>query len=193
MTRRRAVFLDRDGVLNESVVGRDGIPRPPASVDQFVLIPGVDAACREFHALGFLLVVVSNQPDVARGTQRREVVETMNTRLREMIPLDDIRVCYHDDGDGCDCRKPQPGLLLAAARDLDIDMAASFMVGDRSRDIEAGRRAGCLTILVGDGYGESLSSKPDASLGSLPKAAAWIAERPRLQHGTEGAERRHGS
>lgn len=193
MTRRRAVFLDRDGVLNETAVGSDGVPRPPASVDQFVLIPGVDDACRELHALGFLLVVVSNQPDVARGTQRREVVETINRRLREMVPLDDIRVCYHDDGDGCACRKPQPGLIVDAARDLGIDLTASFMIGDRSPDIEAGARAGCCTILVGDGYGESLSSKPDTKLPSLPKAAAWIAERTRLQHGTEGAGRRHGS
>lgn len=186
MIRRRAVFLDRDGVLNETVVGRDGVPRPPASADQFVLIPGVGDACRELQALGFLLIVVSNQPDVARGTQRREVIETINRRLREMVPLDDIRVCYHDDNDACACRKPQPGLIVDAARDLGIDLTASFMIGDRPRDIEAGERAGCFTILVGDGYGESLSSKPDASLPSLAKAAVWIAERARLQNGAEG-------
>ena len=193
MTLRRAVFLDRDGVLNESVVGGDGIPRPPASVDQFVLIPGVDAACRELRSLGFLLVVVSNQPDVARGTQRREVVETMNTRLREMIPLDDIRVCYHDDSDECECRKPQPGLLLAAAHDWNIDMSASYMVGDRWRDIEAGERAGCRTTLVGDSYGELLSSAPDVSLPSLTEAAVWIAEQERVHNGADGVGRRHGS
>jgi len=186
VTRRRAVFLDRDGVLNESVVGRDGIPRPPAGLDQFVLMRGVDAACRELHALGFLLVVVSNQPDVARGTQQREVVETINTRLREMIPLDDIRVCYHDDRDDCDCRKPRPGMLLAAARDWDIDLAASYMIGDRWRDVEAGSRAGCVTVLIGNGSAQSMSSKPDASVPSLTEAAAWIAERTRLHHGPEG-------
>jgi D-glycero-D-manno-heptose 1,7-bisphosphate phosphatase len=176
VTRRRAVFLDRDGVLNESAVGRDGIPRPPASVDQFVLIPGVDAACRELRSLGFLLIVVSNQPDVARGTQRREVVETINRRLGGMIPLDDIRVCYHDDADDCACRKPKPGLLLAAARDWDIDLAASYMVGDRWRDIEAGSRAGCVTVLIESSSGEALSAEPTVRLGSLVTAAEWIRD-----------------
>ena len=176
MTRRRAVFLDRDGVLNETVVGSDGVPRPPPDPDQLVLLPGVDAACRELHALGFLLVVVSNQPDVARGTQRREVVETMNTRLREMIPLDDIRVCYHDDSDECECRKPQPGLLLAAAHDWNIDMSASYMVGDRWRDIEAGSRAGCMTVLIDNGSNEALSAQPAVRAGSLVTAANWIRD-----------------
>jgi D-glycero-D-manno-heptose 1,7-bisphosphate phosphatase len=193
VTRRRAVFLDRDGVLNKTVVGPDGVPRPPPGPDQFVLLPGVDAACRELHALGFLLVVVSNQPDVARGTQRREVVEAMNEKLRERIPLDDIRVCYHDDVDHCDCRKPQPGMLLAAAQDWGIEMSASYMVGDRWRDIEAGSRAGCRTILVGDGSREPLSMTPDASLPSLARAAVWIAERARQHDGAESVEGRRGN
>lgn len=170
------MFLDRDGVLNESIVGPDGVPRPPASMDQFVLIPGVDAACWELRSLGFLLVVVSNQPDVARGTQRREVVETMNARLREMIPLDDIRVCYHDDGDDCSCRKPRPGMLFAAAYDWNIDMSASYMVGDRWRDIEAGSRAGCATVLIENGSGESLSAEPAVRADSLVSAANWIRD-----------------
>ena len=176
MTRRRAVFLDRDGVLNASTVGRDGIPQPPASVDHFVLMPGVDDACRELQALGFLLIVVSNQPDVARGTQRREAVETINRRLREMVPLDDIRVCYHDDGDDCSCRKPQPGMLLAAARDWDIDLAASYMVGDRWRDIEAGARAGCVTVLINNGFGVAISSEPAVRADSLSTATRWIRD-----------------
>ena len=177
MTGRRAVFLDRDGVLNKSFVGGDGIPRPPASLDQFALIPGADDACRELHALGFLLIVVSNQPDVARGTQRRQVVEAINQRLSETVPLDDIRVCYHDDNDGCMCRKPQPGLLLAAARDWDIDMTSSYMVGDRWRDIEAGSRAGCVTVLIDNGSGEPLSAEPATRADSLFTAAGWIRDR----------------
>lgn len=180
MTPRRAVFLDRDGVLNETVTGGDGIPRPPAGLDQFVLIAGADTACRELQALGFLLVVVSNQPDVARGTQRREVVEAINRRLQELVPVDDIRVCYHDDADGCDCRKPQPGLLQAAARDWDIDMAASYMVGDRWRDVEAGARAGCVTVLIDNGSGETSSAEPAVRVDSLYSAAGWIRERAAL-------------
>jgi D-glycero-D-manno-heptose 1,7-bisphosphate phosphatase len=177
MTRPRAVFLDRDGVLNETVVGPDGVPRPPADLDQFVLMPGADYSCRELKALGFLLIVVSNQPDVVRGTQRREVVETINQRLTELVPLDDIRICYHDDVDDCDCRKPQPGLLLAAARDWDINMAASYMVGDRWRDIEAGSRAGCVTVLIDKGSGEAVSPEPTVRADSLRSATQWIRDR----------------
>jgi D-glycero-D-manno-heptose 1,7-bisphosphate phosphatase len=193
MTLKPGVFLDRDGVINRVVVGADGIPHPPQRVADVVLLPGVEDACDMLRAMGHVLVVVTNQPDVARGTQSRAAVEAINALICNRLGIDHVRVCYHDDSDGCACRKPQPGLIVDAARDLGIDLTASFMVGDRSRDIEAGRRAGCLTILVGDGYGESVSSKPDASLPSLAKAAAWIAERARLQYGAEGEGRRHGS
>ena len=179
MTRRRAVFLDRDGVLNETIVGRDGVPRPPAGLDQFVLIPGVDDACRELHALGFVLIVVSNQPDVARGTQRQEVVETINQWLRETVPLDDIRVCYHDDADACACRKPKPGLLLEAARDWGVDLASSYMIGDRWRDVEAGHGAGCMTILVDSDPPEPVRREPTARVDSFVSATHWICDRGR--------------
>ena len=176
VTGRPAVFLDRDGVLNESFMGPDGVSRPPTSLDEFVLIAGVSDACQALRGLGFLLIVASNQPDVARGTQRREVVEAIHGRLRETVSLDDIRVCYHDDADDCDCRKPRPGLLLAAARHWGIDLASSFMVGDRWRDVEAGRRAGCTTILVDNG-GEPIPSEPTIRLDSLLRAARWIRDR----------------
>lgn len=179
MTGRPAVFLDRDGVLNESLRGPDGLPRPPTSLDEFTLIPGASDACRALRGLGFLLIVASNQPDVARGTQQREVVEIIHQRLREDVELDDIRVCYHDDADGCECRKPQPGLLLAAARDWGIDLLSSFMVGDRWRDVEAGRRAGCTTVLIDNGGGEPIPSKPTVRLDSLLSASRWIRDRVR--------------
>lgn len=186
MTLRPGVFLDRDGVINRVVIGADGVPHPPSSVEDVELLPGVEDACDMLRAMGHVLVVVTNQPDVARGTQSRAAVEAINALVCDRLGIDHVCVCYHDDHDGCTCRKPQPGLIVEAARDLGIDLTASFMVGDRHRDIEAGKRAGCRTIFVGDGYRESLSSKPDANLPSLATAAAWIAEQARLQHGAGG-------
>jgi D-glycero-D-manno-heptose 1,7-bisphosphate phosphatase len=186
VTLRPGVFLDRDGVINRAVFGADGVPHPPARIEDIELLPGVGQACDLLRATGYALVVVTNQPDVARGTQSRAVVEAMNALICNRLGIDDIHVCYHDDSDGCACRKPQPGLILGAARDLGIDLTASFMVGDRSRDIEAGDRAGCLTILVGDGYGETLTSKPHACLPSLAEAAAWIAVRAQVHNGAGG-------
>ncbi len=148
---RRAVFLDRDGVLNRPLV-RHGRPHPPASVEEFELYPEAPAACRRLQALGFVLVVVTNQPDVARGELDAEVVDAVHRELRRQVPIDGLYVCLHDDADGCGCRKPAPGLLLAAAADLGIDLGRSVMVGDRWRDVEAGRRAGCRTVHIDRGY-----------------------------------------
>ena len=168
----RAVFLDRDGVLSEVVV-RDGRPYPPPRLEDLRIYPDVRDSLRRLKDAGFVLVVVTNQPDVARGTQSRETVEAMNARLADALPLDEIRVCYHDDADDCDCRKPKPGLLTAQP---DYDRSRSFMVGDRWRDVEAGRRAGCRTVLIDRGYAEP-SVPPDARVGSLTEAVDWILQR----------------
>jgi D-glycero-D-manno-heptose 1,7-bisphosphate phosphatase len=172
---RRAVFLDRDGVLNRAIV-LDGKPRPPINTDELEILPGVAQACDALHKAGFLLIAVTNQPDVARGTQQREVVEEINHVLQTSLLLDDVRVCYHDDADCCPCRKPEPGLLFSAAHDWGIDISASFMVGDRWRDIEAGRRAGCETIFVDHGYVEREPDNPGYRAGSLAEAADRILE-----------------
>ena len=171
---RRAVFLDRDGVLNRAEV-RGGRPHPPASLEALELLPGVPEACRALKARGFLLVVVTNQPDVARGTQRREVVDAIHARLRAELPLDDVRACFHDDADGCACRKPAPGLLLQAARDHRLALEACYLVGDRWRDVEAGQAAGCRTIFIDHGWAERRPAAPSATVASLAEAAAWIA------------------
>jgi D-glycero-D-manno-heptose 1,7-bisphosphate phosphatase len=168
-----AVFLDRDGVLNRAFV-RDGTPHPPARVQEVELLPGVQEACRTLRDAGLALVVVTNQPDIARGTQTRGGVEAINAFVREHLQLDDIRVCPHDDSSGCPCRKPAPGLLLEAARDLAIDLPASVMVGDRWRDIECGKRAGCRTIFIDHHYTEPRPEAPDFTAGSLPEAVPWI-------------------
>jgi transaldolase len=174
MVKQRAVFLDRDGVLVRVVV-RGGKPYPPASVKEMEIFPEAAGVLERLKRRGYLLVVVTNQPDVARGTQSRSVVDAMHERLKRVLLLDDILVCCHDDSDFCDCRKPLFGLLLAAARWHDIDLANSFMIGDRWRDIEAGRHAGCRTVFIDYGYDEQKSSPPgDIRVTSLQEAADWI-------------------
>ena len=175
--RRRAVFLDRDGVINRAVV-RDGRPYPPASAEEVELLPGVAVALRRLKDAGYLLVVVTNQPDVARGVRSRAEVEAIHARLASALPIDEFRACYHD-GDACTCRKPKPGLILAAAREHHVDLTASVMIGDRWRDIEAGRLAGCLTVFVECGYSEPRPDRPDAVVASLEEAAGWILSRER--------------
>jgi len=168
------VFLDRDGVLNRVTI-RDGRPHPPASVDELVIVEDAARHLAALKSAGFVLICVTNQPDVARGRQTRERVDAINAAVRTQLPLDDLRVCWHDAGDACACRKPQPGLLLAAAQDHDVDLTRSVMVGDRWADIEAGRRAGCRSVLVGTGYGEPPGQgQPDAVVASLGEAISWI-------------------
>src|SRR5262249_31433614 len=146
-----AVFLDRDGVLN-STVARDGVIGPPLQLGEFKLLPGVVDATHRLAAAGWTLVVVTNQPDVARGTQTREQVEEINNPLRASLPVRDVLTCFHDSPDGCGCRKPRPGLLLQAAKRWRLDMERSFMVGDRWVDMVAGQAAGCRTLLVARPY-----------------------------------------
>jgi D-glycero-D-manno-heptose 1,7-bisphosphate phosphatase len=171
---KRAVFLDRDGVINRPVV-REGKPYPPATVAEFELLPGVVEACAELKTAGFLLVVATNQPDVGRGTQRREEVEAMHAKMCAALPLDRVEVCY-DPGQGqpSEFRKPAPGMLLRAARELDIDLSQSWMVGDRWRDIDCGAAAGCRTVFIDYGYDERLRVLPNFRAPNLQAAATLI-------------------
>lgn len=178
---RAAVFLDRDGVLNEVDV-RNGTPHPPAAVEQLRLLPGVVEACHRLRDLGFVLIVVTNQPDIARGKQTRDEVDRMHEVLRSRLSLDEIVVCAHDDVDDCACRKPRPGMILNAAGRLDLDLAASVCVGDRWRDVEAAKRAGVTAIFVDRGYGERRPTDADAVVASLPDAIGFI-ESHRVQGG----------
>ena len=175
-TSRRAVFLDRDGVINRAFI-RNGLPYGPDVPEELEILPGVREALARLREAGFRLVVVTNQPDVARGTRRREAVEDINAVLAAALPLDEIRVCYHDDRDNCACRKPKPGLLEDAARAAGLDLSRSFMVGDRWRDVDAGRNAGCITVFVDGDYSERRPDSPDATVRSLPEAADWILSR----------------
>ncbi len=171
---QRAVFLDRDGVINRPVV-REGKPYPPATLAEFELLPGVEEACAKLKEAGWLLIVATNQPDVGRGTQRREEVEAMHAAMGERLPIDRVEVCC-DPGQGqpSDFRKPAPGMLLRAARELDIDLAQSWMVGDRWRDVDCGAAAGCRTIFIDYGYDEKLRAQPTFRAASLLEASAII-------------------
>jgi D-glycero-D-manno-heptose 1,7-bisphosphate phosphatase len=176
---RRAVFLDRDGVLNRAIV-RDGRPYPPDSLERFEILPGVYEALLRLDAAGFLLIGATNQPDVARGTQRREIIEAMNRRLLSESPLSAIFVCY-EDGVDCPRRKPNAGLLLEAAEQFRIDLAASFMVGDRWSDVEAGRRAGCRTVFIDRSYNERRPDPdPDFIASDLGEAVTLILSETRV-------------
>ena len=170
---RRAVFLDRDGVLNRAVV-RDRKPYAPVTLDELEILPGVPSALRALHEAGFLLIVVTNQPEVARGRLGRDVVEAMHRRLREELPIDDIKACYEVDGPTSTCYKPKPGMLLEAAREHHIELAQSYMVGDRWRDVGAGKAAGCRTIFIDRGYDEPPVEVPDAVCADLTEAASLI-------------------
>jgi len=175
----RAVFLDRDGVLIRTFV-RQGVPHPPQTLDQVEVLPGVAHALHMLRVEGFELVVVTNQPDVARGTQTRGAVEAINAELGRQLPLDEICVCYHDTADRCACRKPAPGMLLAAAQRRGIDLASSFMVGDRGSDIAAGTAAGCASFLIQTPYSKCDKVKPHALATDLADVARQILSFPRL-------------
>jgi D-glycero-D-manno-heptose 1,7-bisphosphate phosphatase len=172
----RAVFLDRDGVLIRTFV-RDGIPHPPQSFAEVEILPGAPEGLRMMHGLGFRLLVVTNQPDVARGTQSREAVERINNYLVEKLPIDGVYVCYHDNGDNCACRKPNPGMLLTAAAEHGIDLPDSFMVGDRGSDIAAGIAAGCQTFLIERPYSHCDRVKPTFKAADLLDVAGRLSEK----------------
>jgi D-glycero-D-manno-heptose 1,7-bisphosphate phosphatase len=170
---KRAVFLDRDGVINRAVV-RNGKAFPPTTLEEFDIYPEAAEACARLKAAGFVLVVATNQPDVGRRFQKREVVEAMHARLCAALPIDRIEVCYDPAETGSDCYKPATGMLRRAARDLDLDLAHSYMVGDRWRDIDCGHAAGCITIFIDHGYSEALRQPPHFRAASLLEAAEII-------------------
>jgi D-glycero-D-manno-heptose 1,7-bisphosphate phosphatase len=161
--KNRAVFLDRDGVLNRTLV-KDGLPFPPAELSEFELYPDVADGCARLKQAGFLLIVVTNQPDVGRGAQTREAVDAMHARLQAALPsLDGIEVCFHGGtahGNPCDCRKPKPGMVLRAAATHRIDLTRSFLIGDRWRDVDCAHAAGCRAIFIDRGYRETLRTLP---------------------------------
>lgn len=170
---RRAVFLDRDGVLNRTEVS-SGKPYAPRDIESFQLLPEAIQATEALHRAGLLLIVVTNQPDVGNGLVSQSTVETMHDILNKSLPIDAIKVCFHSQTDNCSCRKPQPGMLIEASREWNIDLTKSFMVGDRWKDVAVGRSQGCYTIFIDRGYSEPLKELPNATVASLAEATELI-------------------
>lgn len=173
---RRAVFLDRDGVINYSIV-RKGRPYPPATIEEFIYLPGVVDSIKKLRLAGFLIIVVTNQPDVTKGLQKKTVIELMHKKLMNDNLCDDIQVCFHIDEDNCFCRKPKPGMLIYAAQKWGINLNKSFLVGDRWRDIEAGRAVNCFTYFIDYRYQEAAPINPDVVVSSLEVATIDILSR----------------
>lgn len=170
---KKAAFLDRDGVLNASVVV-GGIPFPPRTPNEVVVLEGVEKAIRMLKLNDFVPVVVSNQPDVARGKTSISEVEAINKRIRAETSIEYFYICAHDDADGCDCRKPNPGLILNAAKDLDLDLSSSFMIGDRWRDVAAGVKAGLRCFFIDYSYSERAPEQPFTRVSSLLEATYLV-------------------
>ncbi len=170
----RAVFLDRDGVINRPII-RSGKPYPPLEISQLEILPGVVDAAERLRSANFLLVAITNQPDVARGKASRVAVQAINEAVREKLRLDDVITCFHDDTDQCDCRKPRPGMFFRVRDEYQVDLKRSFMVGDRWRDIQAAHNSGCGSILIDYAYDEPFrAQKPDFTCKSLAEAADYI-------------------
>jgi D-glycero-D-manno-heptose 1,7-bisphosphate phosphatase len=183
--RRRAVFLDRDGVINRALV-KNGKPYAPRHLGEFRLLPGVADAVAQLKSVGFLMIVVTNQPDVGHGLTPPQTLEAMHARLRERVPVDAILVCPHRRDAGCECRKPKPGLIHQGAADWGIDVRHSYLVGDRATDIVAGRAAGLYTVFLDRGYTEPLLASPDARVRSLRQAVSKILAREASMEATHG-------
>lgn len=170
----QAVFLDRDGVLNDAILS-EGRPYPPANLDELRISDGAEDALTRLKEAGFLLIVVTNQPDVGRGTQTREAVEEMNRELARVLPIDEFAVCWHDGREPCPCRKPAPGMVLEAAQRHHIDLSRSYLIGDRWRDIDCGHAAGVRTVWIDRGYAERGPEHPPAfRCASLADAVDFI-------------------
>jgi D-glycero-D-manno-heptose 1,7-bisphosphate phosphatase len=184
----KAVFLDRDGVINEILVV-EGKPVTPKKVEDFRILPGVKEALTAVKEGGYRILVVTNQPDIPRGALTLEELERMHVILSRSLPIDRIYMCLHDNDDGCECRKPKPGMLLQAAEEWDLDLSASYMIGDRWKDIEAGAKAGCTTILVKSlcsteqyHHGRRRTVCPDHAVRDLAEAVRIIlAEKVKTQ------------
>ena len=170
---RKAIFLDRDGTLNKAYI-KNGLPISPSSLNKFKIIKGVKKSINRLKKLNFLCILITNQPDVFRGKISKKTVVKMNSYIKKKIKLDDMFVCYHDNEHNCSCRKPKPGLLVKASKKWKIDLNKSFMIGDRWKDILAGKKVGCKTIFINNNYKNDKKVKADFTFKSLLKAVNKI-------------------
>lgn len=176
MKLKPAIFLDRDGVLNTSII-KDSKSYAPRRLEDFHIFPEAAQITRAFKEAGFLVIVVTNQPDVGNGFVEQAIVDSMHVILAKTLLLDGIKVCYHPQIAGCQCRKPKPGMLLEASTEFGIDLRKSYMIGDRIGDVLAGQAAGCRTIFIDYGYAETTKEQvklADFVVGSLQEASSVI-------------------
>jgi D-glycero-D-manno-heptose 1,7-bisphosphate phosphatase len=177
----RAVFFDRDGVLIATNV-IDGKPYAISDPKDLAILPGAKELIELYRAQGYKIIVVTNQPDVGNGKTPQAAVEAMHADLAAQLPIDAIKVCYHRQTDGCRCRKPDTGMFEEAAKELNIELTSSIMIGDRSSDIVAGKKAGCFTIFIDYKYKETLTIEPDLRFASLLQVYQSYAATPKVTH-----------
>jgi D-glycero-D-manno-heptose 1,7-bisphosphate phosphatase len=172
MEKTKAVFLDADGVLNESIMVNNK-PAAPTSVDKLVIPKEVKPNLDVLKKAGYLLICITNKPDIARGLMTQQDVDSIFKKLRSTLPLNDIYVCYQE---GSDCYKPKPGLILSAKEKYHIDLTKSYVVGDRCTDVQCGQAASCKTIWMNRHYPlEKLPDPPaDFTTESFTDAVNWI-------------------
>jgi D-glycero-D-manno-heptose 1,7-bisphosphate phosphatase len=175
----RAVFLDRDGVLN-AIVERDGKPASPRTPDELQIVADALPTLKALKAQGFALFVVTNQPDIRRGLMSGASLDAIHAKLAAALPVDEIVACRHDNADNCHCRKPKPGLILDLAPRHKIDLSQSWMIGDQDRDITCGQAAGVRTVLLSRPYNSGVASSADIVMESLSQVIPVIAPAPRL-------------
>jgi D-glycero-D-manno-heptose 1,7-bisphosphate phosphatase len=172
----KAVFLDRDGTLNQALI-RNGKPFPPISPRELVILPGVKEALVIFVSLDFIPVVITNQPDFARGITSRKQIDSLNEIIRTELKIEHIYTCFHDDSDDCFCRKPKPGLLLTASKELNLDLKESILVGDRWKDVHSGQTVGCECYFIDNKYEETQPNQPFIPVASLLDSAYKVRSR----------------
>jgi len=170
---RKAIILDRDGIINKIVI-RNGKASSPRKLGEFKFLPNIKKYLESFREMGFLNIVFTNQPDISRGLLKREELRKMHKFISEILPIDEIKFCPHDDNDNCSCRKPKPGLILEAAKKWSIDLKKSYVIGDGWKDMAAGKRAGCKTFLMRRKYNKNLQSGFDFGVNNLKEVIKII-------------------
>jgi D-glycero-D-manno-heptose 1,7-bisphosphate phosphatase len=170
--KSKAIFLDRDGVLNKAIV-RNRKPYPPSTIDELEILEGVYKGIELLKHSGYKLIVITNQPDVARGLTTIENVNEINNSIIQLLNVDEIICCFHDDSENCKCRKPKPGMILEAVKKWDIDLSVSYLIGDRWRDIQTAKNIGLNSILIKYDYNEK-KINANFECNNLEEAANFI-------------------
>jgi D-glycero-D-manno-heptose 1,7-bisphosphate phosphatase len=170
--KTKAIFLDRDGVLNKAIV-RNRKPYPPSTIDELEILEGVYEGVELLKHSGYRLIVITNQPDVSRGLTTIEKVNEINNSIIQLLNVDEIMCCFHDDNENCECRKPKPGMILEAVKKWNIDLSVSYLIGDRWRDIQTAKNIGLTSILIKYDYDEK-KINADFECNNLEEAANYI-------------------